>query len=140
MCVYMISGHRDATREEFVEHYVPMIDDAMSNGGHFVVGDCDGIDIMSQKYLFSRTYPYVEVYHMFESPCHHVKTYHTVGGWKSDVDRDWGMTIASDVDLAWVREGKERSGTAQNLWRRDFKDDGITSIAEVMTRDAGMFL
>lgn len=137
---YFVSGHRDITQEEFEEHYIPLLDAAMDNGGRFVVGDCMGVDIKAQEYLAEMSYPLVEVYHMFTHPRYHVDLYPTVGGWKSDVDRDWGMTIASDVDIAWIREGKERSGTAQNLWRRGFKEDGVTSIVEVMTRDAEMFL
>lgn len=137
---YFISGHRDVTELEFTEHYIPSIMKAIDEGARFVVGDCVGVDDMAQRFLESMSYPLVTVYHMFESPRYHVKIYPTNGGWKSDVDRDWAMTLASDIDLCWVREGKERSGTAQNVWRRGFKEDGVTSIVEVMTRDAEMFL
>lgn len=137
---YFISGHRDITDEEFAEHYIPLLDDAMNNGGRFVVGDCEGVDFMTQQYLADMSYPLVEVYHIGDEPMNYIDLYPTVGGWRSDVDRDWGMTLASDVDVAWVRKGKERSGTAQNLWRRGFKEDGVTSIMEVLTRDAEMFL
>ncbi len=138
--VVFVSGHRDITQEEFNTHYVPRLDEAMDAGSRFVVGDCDGVDIMAQEYVASMSYPLLEVYHMFEEATHYVDLYPTVGGWKSDVDRDWAMTLASDEDLCWIRKGKERSGTAQNTWRRVFKKDGVTSMQEVMTREASMFL
>lgn len=43
----------------------------------------------------------------------------TVGGFESDRVRDEAMTAASDADIAWVRPGREKSGTAKNLKRRE---------------------
>jgi hypothetical protein len=42
----------------------------------------------------------------------------TKGEFKTDKQRDAAMTAASTIDIAWVRPGKEYSGTAQNLARR----------------------
>lgn len=51
--IYFISGHRDLTREEFEEYYIPLIDEAMDNRDldGFVVGDYHGVDKMAMDYL-----------------------------------------------------------------------------------------
>lgn len=41
-----------------------------------------------------------------------------MGYYKTDEDRDAAMTRVSDVDIAYVREGRWNSGTAQNIKRR----------------------
>lgn len=138
--VGFISGHRDATEDEFLEHYVPLIDCAIEDGCTFVVGDCEGVDDMAQRYLVASGIDNAMVFHMCESPRYYAEGLQKAGGFKSDVDRDFAMTLISDFDIAWIRKGKERSGTAQNLWRRGLKEDGVTDIQEVMTLEAGMFL
>ena len=40
------------------------------------------------------------------------------GGFGSDQERDSAMTGNTDEDIAWIRPGRERSGTAKNLMRR----------------------
>ena len=47
----------------------------------------------------------------------------TIGGFKSDEERDRAMTLASSVDIAWVRPGKENSCTAKNIERRKELND-----------------
>jgi hypothetical protein len=116
---YFISGHRKITKKEFETHYVPILNVLMENGDKFVVGDSHGVDHMAQKYLKQNGYPdsKITVYHMFDKPnC--CESTNTVGGFKSDEERDNAMTLASTIDIAWVRPGKEESGTAQNLARR----------------------
>ncbi len=137
--VYFISGHRDISADEFEEHYAPKILAGIDECAQFVVGDYQGVDIMAQQYLAYQSYPLVEVFHMFTSPRNHVGIYPTNGGWKSDIDRDWAMTLASDADIAWIRDGKGNSGTAQNVWRRALKNEGMTSLDDVITREQGMF-
>lgn len=41
-----------------------------------------------------------------------------IGGFKSDEERDSAMTEASDYDVAFVKNNRWRSGTAQNILRR----------------------
>ena len=113
-----ISGHLDLTSEEFLQHYRPLIDQALKNGDRFVVGDARGTDKMAQAYLHLKGAEAVFVYHMFESPRNNVGNFPTVGKYKSDDSRDSAMTLASDYDIAWVRPGRENSGTAKNLKRR----------------------
>jgi len=125
MITYFISGHLDLTREEFDRYYVPQIDKAIIEGDAcFVVGDAKGADCMAQDYLWlqyklgeinSRS---VTVFHMFTDPRNHYGTFPLKGGFKSDKERDEAMTNASNEDIAWVRPGREKSGTAKNLKRR----------------------
>jgi len=42
-----------------------------------------------------------------------------MGGFTTDDERDAAMTMASDADIAWVRPGRKKSGTAKNLARRN---------------------
>lgn len=112
-----ISGHLDLEYHEFFKHYVPQIQAAMELGHSFVVGDARGTDAMAQQYLAEKGYPAVAVFHMFENPRHNAG-FRMVGGFTSDNERDSGMTMASNYDIAWVRPGREKSGTAKNIARR----------------------
>jgi uncharacterized protein (DUF433 family) len=114
--VHYISGHLDLTEDEFEEHYRPKIDDAIARGDRFVVGDAPGADRMAQLYLHGKTHR-VMVYHMKTSPRNNVG-FHTVSGFESDTERDEQMTYNSTTDIAWVRPGREDSGTRRNLDRR----------------------
>jgi len=111
-----ISGHRDITEAEFNRHYVPLLDEALAANHHFVVGDYHGADIMAQRHLKEKGATAV-VYHMFAAPRNHAG-FPTRGAFTSDESRDAAMTLASDYDIAWLRPGKDQSGTAQNLRRR----------------------
>ena len=113
-----ISGHIKITQEEFDEHYYYKINDAFISKDDFVVGDAAGVDTMAQKLLHDLGVTNVTVYHMFEKPRNNVGKFKTVGGFKSDEERDAAMTKASNYDIAWVRPGKENSGTAKNIKRR----------------------
>ena len=116
--VYFISGHGDVTSDEFKSHYAFKIDIALKKGDcKFIVGDFRGLDAMAQKYLKDKN-ANVTVYHMFKSPMNNIGIHSTKGGFKDDKSRDSTMTKDSDFDIAWVREGKEHSGTAKNLKRR----------------------
>ena len=114
--IYFISGHLDLTKQEFQEHYQSKIDDAIETGASFVVGDARGADSLAQHYLEGKTNS-VTVYHMFEKPRNNIG-FKTQGGFDSDASRDKEMTINSTADIAWVRPGRETSGTAKNLKRR----------------------
>jgi hypothetical protein len=114
--VNFISGHLDLTREEFEAHYRPLIDAALSLGETFIIGDARGADALAQGYLHEKRASVV-VYHMFDSPRNNAG-FPVVGGFKSDSERDRRMTQDSDQDIAWVRRGREKSGTQANLNRR----------------------
>lgn len=116
--IYHVSGHLDLTPDEFSVHYLPALD-ALRAGEPcaFVVGDAVGADAMFIEYAATHQLD-VTVYHMFEAPRRTAPGAPTVGGYTSDEARDAAMTAASDADIAWVRPGRERSGTAKNLKRR----------------------
>lgn len=128
--IYFISGHRDITKEEFEKFYINKINYIMDLDPFpsFVVGDYEGADIMAQEYLRTlidqgRISEYnIYVYHMFEKPRHYAFTEYPnvkcVGGFRGDIERDSAMTKDSDFDIAFVRDGKWNSGTAQNIQRR----------------------
>lgn len=117
MRTFFISGHLDVTDAEFETHYKPRIQAAAEAGGAFVVGDARGTDHKAQVFLRVLNHEHVRVFHMFEEARHH-EGYPTIGGFTSDDTRDAAMTAASDEDIAWVRSGREKSGTAKNLQRR----------------------
>ena len=77
-----------------------------------------GVDFMAQEWLSVYGHP-VTVFHMFDSPRWLLGQFPTVGGFTTDDERDAAMTAASDQDIAWVRPGREKSGTAKNIQRRD---------------------
>lgn len=119
--VYFISGHRDITQDEFDKYYLNTINKlAEDNNNTFVVGDYHGVDIMAQTELAFLVDPdRVTVYHMFDKPRNLASTkFHLKGGYKTDEERDAAMTRESTDDIAWIRKGKEDSGTAQNILRR----------------------
>jgi hypothetical protein len=133
--IYFISGHRDITEEEFIKYYEPKIWNAINEeGSKFVVGDCKGVDSMAQKFLKVMGVKDVKVYHMFEEPRYNVG-FDTVGEFRSDIERDFNMTLNSNEDIAWVRKGKERSGTAQNIARRDWLNDRLSKGLSVNWED-----
>jgi hypothetical protein len=115
--IYFVSGHLDLTQSEFSEHYQPLLDNALSKNAFFVVGDARGADALAQAFLTGKTNQ-VTVFHMFQTPRHNVGNFAVAGGFKSDDARDKAMTEASMFDIAWVRPGREASGTARNLLRR----------------------
>lgn len=116
MKTYFISGHLSVTPEEFSTHYAPKIDQALSENASFVLGDARGADKLAQDYLLGKTNQVV-VYHMFDKPRNNAG-FPTKGGFKGDDERDACMTQDSDDDIAWVRPGRQNSGTQQNLNRR----------------------
>jgi hypothetical protein len=116
-----ISGHIHVLDGEFDQHYKKKIEEDAANGHSFVVGDANGVDSAAQsllKDILGESSPRVKVYHMFNSPRNNKGNFATVGGFNNDEERDAAMTAASDYDIAWVRAGKEKSGTAKNIKRR----------------------
>ena len=131
MNTVFISGHRDITDEEMHRLYHPAIIKAVDNNCNFVVGDYWGVDEKAQEFLSilipnpQEQHNRVTVYHMFDKPriCKS-ENFNTKGGFKTDEERDAAMTKESDFDIAFVREGKRMSGTAQNIVRRhEFKKE-----------------
>jgi hypothetical protein len=115
--IAFVSGHLDLTDEEFAAHYAGPVERAAARGCRFIVGDARGADLLFQRHAHARGLAVV-VFHMFERPRHNVGEFPTVGGFAGDTARDEAMTAASTFDIAWIRPGREKSGTAKNLRRR----------------------
>jgi hypothetical protein len=117
--IHFVSGHLDLTDAEFHDHYRSKLLAAIYMRCTFVVGDAKGTDTMAQKFLAQHRYDNeILVYHMLKKPRYKAKGLHSRGGFKSDEERDRQMTCDSHYDIAWVRPGREKSGTADNLARR----------------------
>lgn len=121
--IFFISGHRDITYKEYHELYLPKIQDCIEKyDAYFIMGDYMGVDIMAQNTLmdvFNYPQEKVTVYHMYDKPRNiNPLITQTVGGFKTDEERDYAMSRDSDEDIAFVRWGKFKSGTAQNIIRR----------------------
>lgn len=116
--VCFVSGHLDLTQEEFNEHYLPQLQEAAVEGAAFIVGDARGADTLTQTWLRHEGYHDFLVFHMLVSPRNNLGAAECLGGFPSDTARDTAMTAASTRDIAWVRPGREDSGTARNIRRR----------------------
>ena len=121
--IFFISGHRDITPLEFQTLYVPKILEAIDNyDAYFIIGDYEGVDIIAQNFLIDiidYDRDKITVYHMFDSPRNvNAEIMHTQGGYNTDEDRDYAMSQESDEDIAFIRCGRFKSGTAQNILRR----------------------
>lgn len=134
--IYFISGHRNITENEFINNYIKKFNQiemmyqyqkSMNRTDDidtplYVVGDYEGIDIMSQNYLIDnlRVDPKrITVYHMFDKPRNYnSKITNFKGGFNYDEERDAAMTNDSDEDIAFVRDHLQLSGTAMNILRR----------------------
>ena len=134
--IYFISGHRNITDDEFTNNYVKKFNTieimyqyqkAMNKVDDidmplYVVGDYEGVDIMSQNYLIDNLKvdpKRITVYHMFNKPrnCND-KIVNFKGGFNYDEERDAAMTNDSTEDIAFVRDHLKLSGTAMNILRR----------------------
>lgn len=119
--IYFISGHRNISNEEFMMHYPHLIYDALRDpDSKFVVGDYDGVDEKAQTFLIGKTKNLI-VYHMNDKPMYNNGNWITKGGYVTDIERDTAMTNESNIDIAWIRNWKENTGTEQNVIRRSKK-------------------
>lgn len=142
--IYFISGHRDLSYKDFEKYYVPKIQEVFEVDEYpeFVIGDCDGVDKFAMDYLINNYYQScsnITIYHMYDSPRNtpadrSVEYYSKdieelsedgictmvdfIGGFKSDEERDAAMTEHSNCDIAFVKDNRWDSGTAQNIKRR----------------------
>lgn len=126
--IYFISGHRNLSYEDFKKYYTPIIDKAIreDDEAKFVIGDCCGVDKFAMDYIFNKDICHITIYHMFNKPRNIPEANTRVildlvdfrGGFKSDEERDSAMTRDSDFDIAFVKDCRWNSGTAQNIKRR----------------------
>lgn len=125
--IYFISGHRDLTKEEFEQHYIPQISKVMDvdSRANFVIGDWEGCDTMALEFILSQpSYDFISIF-CVDKPNIRIfgkcpETFERVFIYKckSYDECDDTMTKISDFDIAWIRPGKEDSHTADNIRRR----------------------
>lgn len=126
---YFVSGHRDLPYEDFELYYKPIIDNVIANDEtpEFVVGDCEGVDKFAMDYIFKYYIIPLTIYHIGNSSRNIPKGLsenpesegvYFKGGFKSDEERDSAMTETSDFDIAFIKDNRWNSGTAQNIKRR----------------------
>ena len=125
---YFVSGHRDLTREEFEEHYAPLIKKVIEydEWPSFIVGDWEGCDTLFVEHLILEGYlvPFIVTYtdklrtekliNRFNKECILAKSEQL----NTYDECDTYMTKNSDFDIAWIRPGREDSHTAKNIKRR----------------------
>lgn len=130
--IYFISGHRNLSYDDFEKYYIPKIEEIaeLDPRAEFIVGDCEGVDKYAMDYIFNETSCDLTVYYMFNKPRNtpndkHIgdlasdyKYIYFKGGFKSDEERDAAMTRDSDFDIAFIKDNRWDSGTAQNIKRR----------------------
>lgn len=120
---FFISGHVDATYQEFISIYATAIKNAVTNyNAFFYIGDCSGIDILAQNYLvdvLNINPNRITVCHMNDKPENiNPKIINVIPNFMTHEERDAFMTSMSDEDIAFIRVGKNGSGTANNILRR----------------------
>jgi hypothetical protein len=116
---YFVSGHRDLTEQEFVEHYLPKLLKVIEfdKDPIFLVGNYEGCDEMFLKFMQAGNYDHFVYLYYVDNPMRHydyVFTRHM----ETPNDCDYTMTSNSDFDIAWIRPGREDSHTANNIRRR----------------------
>lgn len=127
--IYFISGHEDLTLSEFNIYYFKKLKNIINNDMHarFVIGDNKGVDKMSVNLLLElgvrpykitiyTTSPTSEDCRLYDEDLTSDCKFYV--GFESEEDADTTMTKDSDLDVAFIREGKENSSTAMNIMRR----------------------
>ena len=121
--VVFISGHNDLDIKEYVKWYGPIISEYVNKGYYFVVGDCKGIDTFAQ-YQLNHLLPKdqlkrVKIFYKGDKPAYCLsEEFFQLGGFVSHEEAAVAMTICSDIDVAFVKVGRENTLTAQNIIRR----------------------
>ena len=133
---YFVSGHRDLTKEEFEKHYIPKIKYVLREDydPHFVVGDWEGCDSMFIDFIkgdigsscklsifHTENFPRVAPGNIkSEDKLYEIYSEDHINLIKCNTydDCDFFMTMESDFDIAWIREGRKDSHTALNIKRR----------------------
>ncbi len=129
-----ISGHMEITPQEFTQHYEPRLHDALALGHHFVIGDAKGVDASALAYLLAQEHNYPDVQQRITV---HVSRPGQLGRYQAmgvrtvctterydkrdprarHLNRDAGMTQASDYDILWARTEREEKAMYGGKWR-----------------------
>ena len=123
---YFISGHRNLTKEDFLNHYAEKLIQIESK--YQFLSRIKEEDIITPYYIMAQEYLIetlkvdpnrIKVYHMGDKPMNIASDgIKRVGGFKTDNERDAAMTYDSDEDIAFIYDETKWSGTRQNILRR----------------------
>lgn len=103
-------------REKLPDEVTKFLDDAMTKGSNFVIGDCVGVDAMVQKYLADRRYKNVDIY----------VTGDEVRNNADNGDLNWVIhNIASDAEY-----GSDEYHRAKDIAMSDDSDSGLAIILD----------
>lgn len=126
MKVIYISGNGNTSFEDFQHYYLPHLQELSGDPEHhFIVGEFRGIDVLTLEFLKTKT-ANVSVYHCGEKPRYmpdpfrtHVREWKTVGGFKSDGERDRAAIERCTHVLAidFNSDDNRKSGTQKNIER-----------------------
>lgn len=107
----VISGSRSI--ERLPKEAIKSLDRIMEQGFEVLIGDAPGVDYLCQKYLFSKGYEKVVVYHPFT--CRNNVGFPTIKAGQSYSDRDRIMCQEANFGLA-IWDGISK-GTLSNIQR-----------------------
>lgn len=124
--IYFISGHRDLTPTEFELYYVLAIRNAINSDNHarFILGACEGADKMALEFLEEIEFDPDRVTIFYDNETYLQRPRSEFIDSVRDAVLpnhefvDNKATSCSDVDIAFIRPGKEDSYTAKNILRR----------------------
>lgn len=120
---YFISGSSKYDVRAFYRDYIPMLDEALKDGAHFLVGDGDGVDAMAQSYLKQKLkeedHGRVKVFFKGDTPQNFLSLkFMAIADFVSHEEAAVAMTLCSDEDIACLEEGYWNTLTAKNILRR----------------------
>lgn len=120
---YFVSGTSKYDVKKFLRDYVPLLKEALKREAFFVVGDCDGVDAMTQSFLKqnipAEDHGRVKVFFKGNTPQNFLsEKFMAVGNFVSHEEASVAMTLCSDEDIACLEEGYWNTLTAKNILRR----------------------
>lgn len=113
MAIVMISGSRSVNK--LPQSALNSLDKIMELNFDIIIGDCYGIDTLVQKYLKSKNYQKVTVYHINNKPRNNLGFNSVKIRENRYLDKDIAMAEIADYGLA-IWDGKSK-GTQNNIKR-----------------------
>lgn len=126
MKVYFIFGPSKYDVKKFSKYYVPLIKKGIEEGANFLIGDCDGVDLLAQHYLLNtldeKDLNRVKIFSKGLPKNYLSEGFTNVSGFISHEEAAVAMTLCSTDDIGFVDEGYWNTLTAKNILRRNTPD------------------
>lgn len=113
-----ISGHKDLTKEEFEQYYIPLIDQGIYNNAKFYISNYGNCDRFSYDYFKLCEYYNVEICFNRLGFSNIDDKFIKAVGFKSDEEMYCYMTNKTNKDIAWIRNEVKLTTTGKNILRR----------------------